>query len=200
MASVAFDSATRTYSQGARPAVDKLDLEIDDGEFLVLVGPSGCGKSTSLRMLAGLGASRRRRDLVGGHDVTQPPTQRPRHRDGVPELRALPAHDRRREHGVRPQSRQGAQIRDQAQRVGEAAQLLDLKTCSTASPRPLRRAAPTCGAGACDRPRAAGVPHGRAALQPRRQTACPDPHPNRHACSGDSVPPPSTSPTTRWKP
>ncbi|NCD17209.1 MAG: ATP-binding cassette domain-containing protein, partial [Actinobacteria bacterium] len=54
MASVTFDKATRLYPGSDRPAVDKLDLEIADGEFLVLVGPSGCGKSTSLRMLAGL--------------------------------------------------------------------------------------------------------------------------------------------------
>ena len=54
MATVTFDNATRHYPGGDRPAVDALDLEIGDGEFLVLVGPSGCGKSTSLRMLAGL--------------------------------------------------------------------------------------------------------------------------------------------------
>jgi ABC-type Fe3+/spermidine/putrescine transport system ATPase subunit len=54
MATVSFRQATRRYSAGDRPAVDGLDLDIDDGEFLVLVGPSGCGKSTSLRMLAGL--------------------------------------------------------------------------------------------------------------------------------------------------
>ena len=54
MASVTFDNATRLYPGGTRPAVDKLNLEVADGEFLVLVGPSGCGKSTSLRMLAGL--------------------------------------------------------------------------------------------------------------------------------------------------
>jgi multiple sugar transport system ATP-binding protein len=54
MATVTFDKATRTYAGGTRPAVDALDLEVGDGEFLVLVGPSGCGKSTSLRMLAGL--------------------------------------------------------------------------------------------------------------------------------------------------
>jgi multiple sugar transport system ATP-binding protein len=54
MASVTFDGATRRYPGLDRPAVDALDLEIGDGEFLVLVGPSGCGKSTSLRMLAGL--------------------------------------------------------------------------------------------------------------------------------------------------
>ena len=42
------------YPGAEKPAVDNLNLEIADGEFLVLVGPSGCGKSTSLRMLAGL--------------------------------------------------------------------------------------------------------------------------------------------------
>ena len=54
MASVTFADATRLYPGGTRAAVDKINLEIADGEFLVLVGPSGCGKSTTLRMLAGL--------------------------------------------------------------------------------------------------------------------------------------------------
>ena len=54
MARIVFDSVTRVYPGSDHPAVDRLNLEIADGEFLVLVGPSGCGKSTSLRMLAGL--------------------------------------------------------------------------------------------------------------------------------------------------
>ena len=54
MATVTYDKASRIYPGSERPAVNELDLEIGDGEFLVLVGPSGCGKSTSLRMLAGL--------------------------------------------------------------------------------------------------------------------------------------------------
>src|SRR6476646_12225943 len=54
MATVKYDKASRIYPGTPRPAVDGLELEIGDGEFLVLVGPSGCGKSTSLRMLAGL--------------------------------------------------------------------------------------------------------------------------------------------------
>jgi multiple sugar transport system ATP-binding protein len=54
MATVTFDRATLVYPGGTKPAVDSLDLHIDDGEFLVLVGPSGSGKSTALRMLAGL--------------------------------------------------------------------------------------------------------------------------------------------------
>ena len=54
MARVTFEGTSRTYPGTSAPAVDGLDLEIDDGEFVVLVGPSGCGKSTTLRMLAGL--------------------------------------------------------------------------------------------------------------------------------------------------
>jgi multiple sugar transport system ATP-binding protein len=53
MASVRFDSVSKVFGDGTR-AVDRLDLEIDDGEFMVLVGPSGCGKTTALRMVAGL--------------------------------------------------------------------------------------------------------------------------------------------------
>ncbi|HYM83612.1 MAG TPA: sn-glycerol-3-phosphate ABC transporter ATP-binding protein UgpC [Candidatus Dormibacteraeota bacterium] len=52
MATVTFDHVTKRY--GDVTAVDDLNLEIRDGEFMVLVGPSGCGKTTSLRMIAGL--------------------------------------------------------------------------------------------------------------------------------------------------
>src|SRR3954466_5683095 len=53
VASVTFAGVSKVYDNGFR-AVDDLDLEIHDGEFMVLVGPSGCGKTTALRMLAGL--------------------------------------------------------------------------------------------------------------------------------------------------
>src|ERR671938_1559129 len=53
MARVAFEQVTKVFGDGTR-AVDRLDLAIADGEFMVLVGPSGCGKTTALRMLAGL--------------------------------------------------------------------------------------------------------------------------------------------------
>src|SRR3954467_3452375 len=53
LASVTFDGVSKVYDNGFR-AVDELDLDIGDGEFMVLVGPSGCGKTTALRMLAGL--------------------------------------------------------------------------------------------------------------------------------------------------
>jgi multiple sugar transport system ATP-binding protein len=54
MASVTLDRLTKRYDGSALIAVNELSLEVEDGEFLVLVGPSGCGKSTALRMIAGL--------------------------------------------------------------------------------------------------------------------------------------------------
>lgn len=59
MASVKFESVTKRY--GDVVALRELDIEIDDGEFLVFVGPSGCGKTTTLRLLAGL------EPLTSGH-------------------------------------------------------------------------------------------------------------------------------------
>jgi multiple sugar transport system ATP-binding protein len=53
VARVAFESASKVYGDGTR-ALDRLELSIHDGEFMVLVGPSGCGKTTALRMVAGL--------------------------------------------------------------------------------------------------------------------------------------------------
>jgi multiple sugar transport system ATP-binding protein len=54
MSEVRYEEATRTYEGTDVPAVDDLNLDIGDGELIVLVGPSGSGKSTALRMLAGL--------------------------------------------------------------------------------------------------------------------------------------------------
>ncbi|MBL1073207.1 sn-glycerol-3-phosphate ABC transporter ATP-binding protein UgpC [Nocardia sp. 2] len=78
MATVQFDGVSLTYPGAPAPAVEDLNLEIADGEFLVLVGPSGCGKSTSLRMLAGLEAVSSGRIHIGDQDVTALP---PRARD-----------------------------------------------------------------------------------------------------------------------
>jgi len=58
------------YAKGARPAVDALDLDIKDGEFMVLVGPSGSGKTTALRMLAGLEPLDGGRIEIGGRDIS----------------------------------------------------------------------------------------------------------------------------------
>ena len=70
MATVKFDQATRIYPGNDKPSVDRLDIDVADGEFLVLVGPSGCGKSTSLRMLAGLEEVNGGKIWIGDRDVT----------------------------------------------------------------------------------------------------------------------------------
>lgn len=73
MATVRYKDATRVYPGADHAAVNDLNLEIGDGEFMVLVGPSGCGKSTSLRMLAGLEEVNSGSVWIGDRDVTNLP-------------------------------------------------------------------------------------------------------------------------------
>jgi multiple sugar transport system ATP-binding protein len=75
MAEVRFQQATRVYPGNEEPAVDALDLQIENGEFMVLVGPSGSGKTTALRMLAGLEEVDAGAILIGGRDVTDVPAK-----------------------------------------------------------------------------------------------------------------------------
>jgi multiple sugar transport system ATP-binding protein len=70
MAAITYDHVTVQYPGAERPSVNALDLEITDGEFLVLVGPSGCGKSTCLRALAGLEPVSEGAIRIGDRDVT----------------------------------------------------------------------------------------------------------------------------------
>ena len=72
---VAFDDVSVTYPGMTEPALSNVDLEVREGEFLVLVGPSGCGKSTFLRALAGLESVSSGRILIGERDVTRVPAK-----------------------------------------------------------------------------------------------------------------------------
>src|SRR5690606_21464880 len=82
MAKIALKGVDKVYSGGGKgsggvKAVDNLDLEIADGEFMVLVGPSGCGKSTALRMIAGLEEISAGELLIGDEVVNdRPPKDR----------------------------------------------------------------------------------------------------------------------------
>src|SRR5215216_592420 len=76
MADVRFMQATRIYPGTDAPAVDALDLQIEDGELVVLVGPSGSGKTTALRILAGLEEVDAGAVLIGGRDVTDVPPKK----------------------------------------------------------------------------------------------------------------------------
>jgi multiple sugar transport system ATP-binding protein len=76
MASVTFENVSKRFTPDIA-VVDRLDLEVKDGEFMAFVGPSGCGKSTSLRMLAGLEAVTDGTIRIGDRDVTHlPPVAR----------------------------------------------------------------------------------------------------------------------------
>ncbi|MBA3658612.1 MAG: sn-glycerol-3-phosphate ABC transporter ATP-binding protein UgpC [Gemmatimonadales bacterium] len=74
MASVRLDGVEKVYPNG-HVAARGLDIDVADGEFMVLVGPSGCGKSTALRMIAGLETPTAGRVLIGDRDVTALPPQ-----------------------------------------------------------------------------------------------------------------------------
>ena len=78
MAAVSYVNATCVYPGNTDPSVDNLNLEIQDGEFMVLVGPSGSGKSTALRMLAGLENVSAGAITIDGVDVSNAP---PKDRD-----------------------------------------------------------------------------------------------------------------------
>jgi multiple sugar transport system ATP-binding protein len=125
MAKVSFRNATRYYPGVARPAVDRLHLEVTGGEFLVLVGPSGCGKSTTLRMLAGLEGVDEGSIAIGDRDVTDLP---PKDRDiaMVFQNYALYPHMSVRENIAFHLKIQRIPKAEIGGRVDEAARLLDL--------------------------------------------------------------------------
>ncbi|RJK97757.1 ABC transporter ATP-binding protein [Vallicoccus soli] len=136
MAPVTFDKATRIYPGAERPAVDALDLQIADGEFLVLVGPSGCGKSTSLRMLAGLEDVNAGAIRIGERDVTDLP---PKERDiaMVFQNYALYPHMSVAENMGFALKIAGVGKEERERRVREAAKLLDLEQYLERKPKAL---------------------------------------------------------------
>jgi len=136
MASVTFKDATRLYPGGTRPAVDKMNLTVKDGEFLVLVGPSGCGKSTTLRMLAGLEEVNEGSIMIGDREVTDVP---PKDRDiaMVFQNYALYPHMTVAENMGFALKIAGVHKDERAERVLEAAKLLDLEPYLARKPKAL---------------------------------------------------------------
>jgi ABC-type sugar transport system ATPase subunit len=139
MAELTLNNVGKTYPGGVT-AVSGASFDIADGEFIVLlVGPSGCGKSTILRMIAGLEEITDGEVSIGGPRRQPAGAGRARHRHGVPELRALPAHDGAQEHGLRvaqPGHAQGEIDR----RIAEAARILDRALSRPQAPRSCRAA------------------------------------------------------------
>jgi len=136
VATVTFSDASRVYPGSDHPAVDKLTLEIGDGEFMVLVGPSGCGKSTSLRMLAGLEEVNTGNIYIGDRDVTDLP---PKDRDiaMVFQNYALYPHMTVADNMGFALKMQGVGKQERAERVLEAAKLLGLEDFLSRKPKAL---------------------------------------------------------------
>jgi multiple sugar transport system ATP-binding protein len=136
MAGVTYERATRRYPGASRPAVDGLDLDVADGEFLVLVGPSGCGKTTSLRMLAGLEDVSDGRIRIGDRDVTD---VAPKERDiaMVFQNYALYPHMSVADNMGFALKIAGTPKAEIAKRVAEAARILDLEQYLERKPRAL---------------------------------------------------------------
>jgi multiple sugar transport system ATP-binding protein len=135
MAAVSFDGVTKTYPDGTT-AVNSLDLEIADGEFMVLVGPSGCGKTTALRMVAGLEDISRGVLKIGDRPVNHVPS-RDRDIAMVFQSYALYPHL-----SVYDNIAFGLKIKkvpkdEIERRVGEAARILDLEPYLKRKPRAL---------------------------------------------------------------
>ena len=105
-----------------------------EGEYLVLLGPSGCGKTTLLRMIAGLEQPTEGEVLIDGAGRHRPAAAGPQDRDGVPELRALPAQDRARQHRLPAEGRGHGRATSARRRPSGRPSCSASSASSTASP------------------------------------------------------------------
>jgi multiple sugar transport system ATP-binding protein len=136
LASVRYDFSTRFYPGTPRPAVNGLELDIKDGELLVLVGPSGSGKTTALRMLAGLEPLDEGRVWIGERDVT---AVHPRERDVAMVFQnyaLYPQLNVAQNMGFALKQR-GVRKAERMERVREVAKLLDLEPFLDRKPKNL---------------------------------------------------------------
>src|SRR5680860_1368834 len=124
MAKIVFDGITKRYPDGYE-AVKDMSLEVEDGEFMILVGPSGCGKSTALRMVAGLEDISEGQLRIGDDVVNQ---KAPRDRDiaMVFQNYALYPHMTVRDNMGFALKLHGTDKGEIDKRVEEAAKILDL--------------------------------------------------------------------------
>ena len=170
MARVAFEGVSKVFGDGTEPSTSSTS-RIADGEFMVLVGPSGCGKTTALRMVAGLEEIIERRHPHRRARRQRAVAEEPRHRHGLPELRPLPAPHRVRQHRVPAADREGAEGGDPAARRRGRADPRPGAVPEAQAARALGGPAAAGRDGSRDRAPAAGVPPGRAAVEPRREAA-----------------------------
>ncbi len=109
MGSIVLKKVSKVF--GEAKVIPSIDLDINDGEFVVFVGPSGCGKSTLLRLIAGLEDVSSGQILIDGKDGSQSGAIRTRPCHGVPVLCALSAYERSQEHRLPAQDGEHADRR-----------------------------------------------------------------------------------------
>jgi len=125
MAEVRFQTVRKTF--GDVVAVDDVDLEVEDGQFVVLLGPSGCGKTTLLRCLAGLEKVDGGRVYIGGRDATDLPPRRRRIAMVFQSYAVFP-HMKVFDNiafGLRMQKERSAIVRERVQSAAELLQIVD---------------------------------------------------------------------------
>ena len=136
MANISYIDATCIYEGATAPSVAELSLEVQDGEFMVLVGPSGSGKSTALRMLAGLEEVSSGEIHIDGADVSH---KAPKDRDiaMVFQSYALYPHMTVADNMAYALKLRGMSKRERETKVSEAAKLLDLEGYLDRKPKAL---------------------------------------------------------------
>ena len=135
MARLSLDDVAKRYGKAA--VLDGVSLEVESGEIVVVCGPSGAGKTVLLRLIAGTDSPDRGDIRIDGKLGARPGCRAARRRHGVPELRALPAPDRLREHREPAAgARAGARARS-SQRVEKIAALLRIDHVLGHAPREL---------------------------------------------------------------
>ena len=196
MAEVSVRKVVKVYDGGVQ-AVKGIDLEIADREFVVLVGPVRLRQIHHAADDRGAGGDFRRRNLDRRRRRQRRAAARSRHRHGVPELRALSAHERVRQHGVRPEAAEVPEGRDQAPgrrggtHPGHRARCWTASRapCPVASASASRWAAPSCATrrSSCSTSRCP-------TWTPSCACRC---APRSRRCTRRCAPRRSTSPTTR---
>lgn len=198
MANVQYSAVTQRYPGADAPTVDNLDLDIADGEFLVLVGPSGCGKSTTLRVLAGLEPIESGRISIGDVDVTHLP---PRARDVAMVFQNYALYP-----NMTVAANMGFALRnagmsraDTRRRVLEVADMLELTDLLDRKPAKLsggQRQRVAMGRAIVRRPRVFCMDEPLSNLDAKLRVST---RSQISDCSVGWAPPPSTSPTIRWR-
>ncbi len=198
MANVSIRNVRKAF--GSTEVLHGVSVEIEDGEFVILVGPSGCGKSTLLRMIAGLENITGGEIAIGGRVVNN---VAPKERDiaMVFQNYALYPHMTVRDNMAFSLSL--AKAPKATDRSAGAARRADPRPDAVSQPLSapaFRRPAAARGDGPRHRARSAGVPVRRAAVQPRRQAARRDARRDQGTAPAARPPPRSMSRTTRSRP